>query len=47
MKNKTDITHPENSESKYGGLVSSIETLLKDARAKVVREVNKTIIFTY
>ena len=41
MKNKSQIsTH-------YTNLVSSIETLLKEARTKVVREVNQTIIHTY
>ena len=47
MKNKADITHPGNPVIKYSSLVSSIETLLKEARAKVVREVNQTIVFTY
>lgn len=47
MNDKADITHPGNSVIKYSSLVSSIETLLNDARAKVVREVNQTIVFTY
>ena len=47
MKNKADITHHGNPEIKYSSLVSSIETLLNDAIAKVVREVNQTIIITY
>jgi len=32
---------------KYKGLFSSIESLLQDSRARVVREVNQTIVFTY
>ncbi|MBU0558910.1 MAG: hypothetical protein KKD86_07565 [Bacteroidetes bacterium] len=47
MKHKADITHSGNPESKYTGLVSLIETLLSDAKAKVVREVNQTIVFTH
>ncbi len=35
------------SEKKYNGLVSAIETLLKDSRSKIVREVNHTIVITY
>ena len=33
--------------SKYNGLISSIETLLKDSRARIVKEVNQTIVITY
>lgn len=33
--------------SKYNGLISSIETLLKDSRTRIVREVNQTIVITY
>ncbi len=33
--------------SKYSGLVSSIESLLKDSRSRIVREVNQTIVITY
>jgi len=32
---------------KYNGLISSIETLLKDSRARIVKEVNQTIVITY
>jgi DUF1016 N-terminal domain len=47
MNDKSNITPHGNSGLKYSSLVPSIETLLNDARAKVVREVNQTIIFTY
>ncbi|HED05116.1 MAG TPA: DUF1016 family protein [Ignavibacteria bacterium] len=47
MNDKSNITPHGNPGLKYGSLVSSIETLLNDARAKVVREVNRTIVFTY
>ena len=47
MNDKSNITPHGNSGLKYGSLVSSIETLLNDVRAKVVRKVNPTIIFTY
>jgi len=47
MSDKADITHPGNPEIKYSSLVSSIATLLNDARAKAVREVNQIIVFTY
>lgn len=33
--------------TKYNVLISSIESLLKDSRSKVVREVNQTIVITY
>ncbi|MCF6269677.1 MAG: DUF1016 N-terminal domain-containing protein [Melioribacteraceae bacterium] len=47
MKKESNITHPQKTESKYGGLISSIETLLKDSRTRIVREVNQTIVITY
>jgi len=41
------MTNKPKISVQYSNLVSSIETLLQDAKAKVIREVNQTIIFTY
>jgi hypothetical protein len=41
------MTEKSQISVQYSGLVSSIESLLKDSRAKIVREVNQSIVITY
>ncbi len=47
MPGKSNNSSSNLTTSKYKGLISTIETLLLDAKSKVVKTVNQTMVFTY
>ena len=47
MPVKSNNSGSDLAVSKYKGLISTIETLLLDAKSKVVKTVNQTMVYTY
>ena len=47
MSEKSNDNSSDLAASKYKGLISTIETLLFEAKSKVVKTVNQTMVYTY